>query len=107
MSIPRSSTSAAGCPTLNYHPVMTADGRWIQLGNLLEHLFYAFMDAADLTELFAEEQWQGGPAEWTPEALEEMRDRILERMQGAPGGGVDGDLPRLGQRRRGDLHAHP
>ncbi len=73
-----------GMPTLNYHPVMTADGRWIQLGNLLEHLFYAFMDAADLTELFAEEQWQGGPAEWTPEALEEMRDRILERMQERP-----------------------
>jgi len=38
-----------GMPTLNYHPVMTRDGRWIQLGNLLEHLFYAFMDAADLT----------------------------------------------------------
>ena len=70
-----------GMPTLNYHPVMTRDGRWIQLGNLLEHLFYAFMDATDLTLLFVEEQWQGGPAEWTPEATEEMRDRILERMQ--------------------------
>ncbi len=70
-----------GMPTLNYHPVMTRDGRWIQLGNLLEHLFYAFMDAADLTLLFAEEQWQGSQAEWTPEAVEEMRDRILERMQ--------------------------
>ena len=70
-----------GMPTLNYHPVMTRDGQWIQLGNLLEHLFYAFMDAADLTLLFAEEQWQGSQAEWTPEAVEEMRDRILERMQ--------------------------
>ena len=70
-----------GMPTLNYHPVMAADGRWIQLGNLLEHLFYAFMDAADLTELFAEEQWQGGQAEWSEQAVEEMRDRILERMQ--------------------------
>ena len=70
-----------GMPTLNYHPVMAADGRWIQLGNLLEHLFYAFMDAADLTELFAEEQWQRSQAEWSEAALEEMRDRILERMQ--------------------------
>ncbi len=70
-----------GMPTLNYHPVRTRDGRWIQLGNLLEHLFYAFMDAADLTPLFAEEQWQGGQAEWTVDATEEMRDRILERMQ--------------------------
>lgn len=70
-----------GMPTLNYHPVVTSDGRWIQLGNLLEHLFYAFMDAAGLTELFAEEQWQSGQGEWTAAALEEMRDRILERMQ--------------------------
>ena len=70
-----------GMPTLNYHPVMAADGRWIQLGNLLEHLFYAFMDAVDLTDLFAEEQWQGNQAEWSEAALEEMRDRILERMQ--------------------------
>ena len=70
-----------GMPTLNYHPVMTADGQWIQLGNLLEHLFYAFMDAAGLTELFVEEQWQGGQAEWSEQAVEEMRDRILTRMQ--------------------------
>ena len=80
-SFPQVFNIGGGMPTLNYHPVMTADGRWIQLGNLLEHLFYAFMDAADLTHLFAEEQWQGGQAEWTPEALEAMRDRILERMQ--------------------------
>ena len=70
-----------GMPTLNYHPVMAADGRWIQLGNLLEHLFYAFLDAAGLTPLLAEEKWMGGQAEWSEEALEEMRDRILERMQ--------------------------
>ena len=80
-SFPQVFNIGGGMPTLNYHPVMTRDGRWIQLGNLLEHLFYAFMDAADLTHLFAEEQWLGGQAEWTPEALEEMRDRILERMQ--------------------------
>ena len=80
-SFPQVFNIGGGMPTLNYHPVMTKDGRWIQLGNLLEHLFYAFMDAAELTHLFAEEQWLGGQAEWTPEATEEMRDRILERMQ--------------------------
>ena len=26
-------------PTLNYHPVLAKDDRWIQCGNLLEHLF--------------------------------------------------------------------
>ena len=73
-----------GMPTLNYHPVMAADGRWIQLGNLLEHLFYAFLDAADLTPLLAQEKWMGSQAEWSEEALEEMRDRILMRMQERP-----------------------
>ena len=27
-------------PTLNYHPLLTSDGQWIQCGNLLEHLFF-------------------------------------------------------------------
>ena len=81
---PGSFNIGGGMPTLNYHPVMAADGRWIQLGNLLEHLFYAFLDAADLTPLLAEEKWVGGQAEWTEEALEEMRDRILMRMQERP-----------------------
>ena len=35
-------------PTLNYHPVRTKDGRWIQCGNLLEHLLLAFLEATDL-----------------------------------------------------------
>jgi crotonobetainyl-CoA:carnitine CoA-transferase CaiB-like acyl-CoA transferase len=69
-------------PTLNYHPVMAKDGRWIQLGNLLEHLFYAFLDSADLLdELLAEERFQSSPATWKDEVLEEARDRILERMR--------------------------
>jgi len=71
-----------GMPTLNYHPVRTRDGRWIQLGNLLEHLFYAFLDTADLLgELVALERFQGSPAAWTAAATEEARDRILTRMQ--------------------------
>jgi crotonobetainyl-CoA:carnitine CoA-transferase CaiB-like acyl-CoA transferase len=71
-----------GMPTLNYHPVMASDGRWIQLGNLLEHLLYAFLDATDLLpELIVEEQFQSSPAEWSPEAIEVARDRILTRMR--------------------------
>jgi crotonobetainyl-CoA:carnitine CoA-transferase CaiB-like acyl-CoA transferase len=35
-------------PTLNYHPVLARDDRWIQCGNLLEHLFLSFLDAIDL-----------------------------------------------------------
>jgi crotonobetainyl-CoA:carnitine CoA-transferase CaiB-like acyl-CoA transferase len=71
-----------GMPTLNYHPVMTRDGRWIQLGNLLEHLFFAFLDAAGLlTELLDDERYQGPPEGWESDALEEARDRILQRMR--------------------------
>jgi len=69
-------------PTLNYHPLRTSDGRWIQCGNLLEHLFYSFLDAIDLLgEFLVDERYQGSPAIWTPDATNEARDRILLRMQ--------------------------
>jgi len=69
-------------PTLNYHPLRTSDGVWIQCGNLLEHLFYSFLDAIELLgDLLVEEQFQGSPAVWSPEAIEDARDRILTRMQ--------------------------
>ena len=73
---------ASPMPTLNYHPLRTADAKWIQCGNLLEHLFYSFLDAIDmLGELLIDERYQGSAATWTPEAIEEARDRILLRMQ--------------------------
>ncbi len=74
--------SAGDMPTLNYHPVLASDGRWIQCGNLLEHLFYAFLDAIDLLpELLAEERFQGSPAQWKAETVEAARDRILLRVR--------------------------
>ena len=35
-------TATLRMPTLNYHPVQAKDGRWLQLGNLLQHLFIIF-----------------------------------------------------------------
>ncbi len=70
-----------GMPRLNYHPVMVAEGRWMQMANLLEHLFVAFLEATDLTALFTAPRFQGPPALWEPDAIEEARDRILIRMQ--------------------------
>ena len=68
-------------PTLNYHPVQTKDGRWIQLGNLLQHLFEAFLVAADLTEVYyGDPRFNGGQWE-SPEAMEAFRDLMLERMR--------------------------
>ncbi len=72
----------AALPSLNYHPVMAGDGRWIQCGNLLEHLFLSFLDAIDLYgELLADERFLDSPAVWTPDAIEHVRDRILEVIQ--------------------------
>ena len=68
-------------PTLQYQPVLTKDGRWLQLGNLVEHLFHAFLVAADLSEVYVDERYQGPPNQYSEEAREELRDRILARMQ--------------------------
>jgi len=70
---------------LNYHPVRTQDGRWIQCGNLLEHLLFSFLDSIDLlSELLVDERFQSGPADWTPEGIEVARDRILTRCLERP-----------------------
>ncbi len=58
-------------PTLNYHPVQCADGKWLQLGNLLPHLFQHFMTAIGLAHLIA----------GLPDEIEQVRDQILTTMQ--------------------------
>ncbi len=69
-------------PTLNYHPILAGDGRWLQCGNLLEHLFLSFLDALGLLEeLLAEERFAGPPASWDAETTELARDRILLRTR--------------------------
>ena len=68
-------------PTLNYHPVQAKDGRWLQLGNLLQHLFDNFLGAADLADIYADPRYEGSPPTWTPEDREAFRDRMLTRMR--------------------------
>ena len=68
-------------PTLNYHPVMTSDGTWIQLGNLLQHLFDNYLVAADLADIFGDPAYEGSPATWTEERREAFRDRMLLHMR--------------------------
>lgn len=58
-------------PMLNYQPVQCADGKWLQLGNLLDHLFENFMQMIGLAD-----ELPG-----LPEKIEEVRDKILQRMQ--------------------------
>jgi crotonobetainyl-CoA:carnitine CoA-transferase CaiB-like acyl-CoA transferase len=69
-------------PTLNYHPVLASDGRWIQCGNLLEHLFLAFLDALGLlSDMLVDERFRAVPASWDAETVEVARDRILLRVR--------------------------
>ncbi|MDA0365571.1 MAG: CoA transferase [Chloroflexi bacterium] len=71
-------------PTMNYHPMQTQDGSWIQFGNLLQHLFDNCLGAIDMLDIYADPRCVGSPATWPPEALEEVRDRMLTRMREKP-----------------------
>lgn len=64
-------------PTLNYHPLPTSDGRWLQMGNLLEHLFANYLMAAGLDDVLADPRYEGPQAEWSEDAREALRDRML------------------------------
>ena len=87
-------------PTLNYHPVRTKDGRWIQCGNLLEHLLLAFLDATELLgELLADERFVEPPGMWDADGRRRARPDA-GASAGAHGRRVDGDLPGQRQRRR-------
>ncbi|MGD9891238.1 MAG: CaiB/BaiF CoA transferase family protein [Dehalococcoidia bacterium] len=67
-------------PTLQYQPVLTADGQWLQLGNLIEHLFHAFINAAGLSHIYADERFTNAPY-LTDENREALRAIMIERMQ--------------------------
>lgn len=68
-------------PTLNYHPLRAADGRWLQMGNLLPHLFRHFVDAVGLSDAF-EALGETGPTElWPEDKREAFRSLMLARLQ--------------------------
>jgi len=68
-------------PTLNYHPVRTKDGRWLQLGNLLPHLLDNFLNTSGFEEILAQEQFRSPVPSWDRETLELFRDQMLGHMQ--------------------------
>ncbi|MCS5568529.1 MAG: CoA transferase [Pseudomonadales bacterium] len=68
-------------PTLNYHPVRTKDGRWLQLGNLLPHLLDNFLGTSGFEKILAQEQFQSEVSTWDRETLELFRDQMLGHMQ--------------------------
>ena len=65
-------------PMLNFQPVQCADGRWLQLGNLLPHLQVNFLQAAGLTDILDDPRFAEQPLE---EAVaEEFRERVCAHM---------------------------
>ncbi|MXW54874.1 MAG: hypothetical protein F4X44_00660 [Gammaproteobacteria bacterium] len=68
-------------PTLNYHPVRTKDGKWLQLGNLLPHLLDNFFRASGFDYVFTNPSYTGDPFRWDREVLEKFRDAMFEHMQ--------------------------
>lgn len=68
-------------PTLNYHPVRTKDGKWLQLGNLLPHLLDNFFRASGFEYVFDDPQFKGDPFRWDPKILEQFRNAMFEHMQ--------------------------
>ena len=68
-------------PTLQYHPVVAKDGRWMQLANLLEHHFHAYISAIGLSGIYADPRFADAPSGLAPGERDELRNLMLERMQ--------------------------
>ena len=78
---PDDPTVVASRPTpIQYLPVRARDGRWLQLANLMERLFTAEIHAIGLGHLLEEPRFATAP-HLDDDALEEMRELILARME--------------------------
>ena len=66
-------------PTINYHPVQCADGRWLQLGNLLPHLLERFLQCVGLDDVLG--AYGNQPMLWRDDVREAFRNRLLKHMQ--------------------------
>ena len=65
-------------PMLNFQPVQCADGRWMQLGNLLPHLQVNFLRAAGLRDILDDPRFVQQPLDEA--TTEEFRQRVCEHM---------------------------
>ncbi len=67
-------------PMLQYIPVRTKDGRWLQHANLMDRLFHAFLRVVGLGWVLEEEVFKDAPR-LGDESREALRELILNRMQ--------------------------
>ncbi len=73
-------TARQAQPTLQYQPVLTKDGRWMQLGNLMEHLFHSYIAAAGLSHIYADPRFATAP-NLPDDDREALREVMLARMR--------------------------
>jgi crotonobetainyl-CoA:carnitine CoA-transferase CaiB-like acyl-CoA transferase len=68
-------------PSLFYHPAQTSDGRWVQFGNLLPHLFDNFLLVTELIDVLADPDYDQEQMMLPDEKQEAFRERMLTRIQ--------------------------
>ena len=67
-------------PMLQYIPVRTKDGRWLQHANLMDRLFRSYLKAIGLGWVLEEELFKTAPV-MNHESREALRELILNQMQ--------------------------
>jgi len=66
---------------INYQPLQAKDGRWMQQGNLLDHLFKSFLKVAGLMEAIPEAERKKAGTAWSKDTTEMMRTTIMKRIR--------------------------
>ncbi len=79
--LPTVTPPTAPIPTLFYHPAQTADGSWMQFGNLLPHLFDNFLMVTDLIDVLADPDFDAKQLRLPDPKQEQFRARMLSRIQ--------------------------
>lgn len=84
MPMRRQGSNEPPMPSLYYHPAQAGDGRWMQFGNLLPHLFDNFLRVADLMDVLADPDFDHAQMRLPEEKHEAFRERMLRRIQERP-----------------------
>ena len=71
-------------PSLYYHPAQAGDGRWMQFGNLLPHLFDNFLRVTELIDVLADPDFDQTQMRLVSDKHEAFRERMLSRIQERP-----------------------
>ncbi len=71
-------------PILGYQPVQGKDGRWLQLGNIFDHLFLQYLQLTDLSDVPPAQELGKPNQSWSPESQDVVRIAMLKKMRERP-----------------------